>query len=94
MAGPNLPHQRLLPLEFAEGDDASSHSFSSGQELSFEGLDSLDVGTNHVTLRLRGAEGRYASAELRLRIFSRQELAYLRHGGILPYVVRRALASP
>ncbi|MEV7870808.1 hypothetical protein AB0P17_33015 [Streptomyces sp. NPDC088124] len=30
---------------------------------------------------------------LRLRIFSRQEAAYLRHGGILPYVVRRAVAD-
>ncbi|MER7786831.1 aconitate hydratase AcnA [Streptomyces sp. NPDC097640] len=90
----NLIGMGVLPLEFAEGDDASSRPFAFGQELSFDGLDTLAVGTNRVTLRLRGAGGGHATVELRLRIFSRQELAYLRHGGILPYVVRRALASP
>ncbi|MFJ8109178.1 aconitate hydratase AcnA [Streptomyces sp. NPDC096132] len=90
----NLIGMGVLPLEFTEGDDASSHAFTGEAELSFEGLDGLTVGTNRVTLRLRGAEGRHDTAELRLRIFSRQELTYLRHGGILPYVVRRALPAP
>lgn len=89
----NLIGMGVLPLEFAEGDDASSYPFSSEGELSFEGLDNLDVGTNQVTFHLRGTQGRLATAGLRLRIFSRQELTYLRHGGILPYVVRRALSS-
>lgn len=88
----NLIGMGVLPLEFAEGDDASCHSFTPDQELSFEGLDSLTVGTNRLTLHLRGGEGRHATAGLRLRIFSRQELAYLHNGGILPYVVRRALS--
>ncbi|MDF3143205.1 MULTISPECIES: hypothetical protein [unclassified Streptomyces] len=87
----NLIGMGVLPLEFAEGDDASCHPFGHERELSFEGLDTLTVGTHRVTLHLRGAEGSHSTAELRLRIFSRQELAYLRHGGILPYVVRRAL---
>lgn len=89
----NLIGMGVLPLEFAEGDDASSYPFSREGELSFEGLDNLDVGTNHVTFHLWGTQGRLATAGLRLRIFSRQELTYLRHGGILPYVVRRALSS-
>ncbi|GAA3804597.1 aconitate hydratase AcnA [Streptomyces phyllanthi] len=89
----NLIGMGVLPLEFDEGDDASSYPFTSEGELSFEGLDSLAVGTNRVTLRIRGAAGRHTTAELRLRLFSRQELAYLRHGGILPYVVRRALSA-
>lgn len=87
----NLIGMGVLPLEFAEGDSASSHPFAADAELSFEGLDELEVGTNRVTLHLRGAQGDRARAELQLRVFSRQELAYLRHGGILPYVVRRAL---
>ncbi|WP_228034074.1 aconitate hydratase [Streptomyces spongiae] len=91
----NLIGMGVLPPQFAEGDDASSYPFAREGELSFEGLDSLGVGTNRVTLHIRGAEGRrrHATAALRLRIFSRQELAYLRHGGILPYVVRRALST-
>ncbi|MDX2939363.1 aconitate hydratase AcnA [Streptomyces ipomoeae] len=89
----NLIGMGVLPLEFAEGDHASSYPFTGEQELSFEGLDGLTVGTNRVTLHLRGPDGRHTTAGLRLRVFSRQELEYLRHGGILPYVVRRALAS-
>ncbi|MDX2819546.1 aconitase family protein [Streptomyces ipomoeae] len=89
----NLIGMGVLPLEFAEGDHASSYPFTGERELSFEGLDGLTVGTNRVTLHLRGPDGRHTTAGLRLRVFSRQELEYLRHGGILPYVVRRALAS-
>ncbi|MGW3563867.1 aconitate hydratase AcnA [Streptomyces sp. NPDC000941] len=92
----NLIGMGVLPFEFAEGDEASPHPFTGEQELSFEGLDTLTVGTNRVTLHLRGPEGPeadHATVELRLRIFSGQELDYLRHGGILPYVVRRALST-
>ncbi|GHG99667.1 aconitate hydratase AcnA [Streptomyces lanatus] len=87
----NLIGMGVLPLEFAEGDHASSCHFTADMELSFEGLDPLRVGTNRVVLQLRGAEGGRASVDVWLRVFSRQELAYLRHGGVLPYVVRRAL---
>ncbi|WP_416979739.1 aconitate hydratase AcnA [Streptomyces sp. T028] len=90
----NLIGMGVLPIEFTEGDTAASHPFTSDRELSFEGLDTLDVGTNRVTLHLRAPDGQHDTVALRLRIFSRQEAAYLRHGGILPYVVRRALASP
>ncbi|MFJ9558450.1 hypothetical protein ACIRQQ_00195 [Streptomyces fuscichromogenes] len=81
----------VLPLEFAEGDSGAAYGFTGEEELAFEGLDDLSVGTNPVTLRIRRNEGTDTTAGLRLRIFSRQELAYLRHGGILPYVVRRTL---
>ncbi|MFB7934084.1 MULTISPECIES: hypothetical protein [Streptomyces] len=82
----------VLPLEFTEGDSGAGLSLTGAEDLAFEGLDDLSVGTNRVTLRIRGRQGPDSKAVLRLRIFSRQELAYLRHGGILPYVVRRTLA--
>ncbi|MFE7840069.1 hypothetical protein ACFU53_29645 [Streptomyces sp. NPDC057474] len=49
------------------------------------------MGTNPVTLRITGPEGDRSAVDLRLRIFSGQEPSYLRHGGILPYVVHRTL---
>ncbi|MFD7503762.1 aconitate hydratase [Streptomyces sp. NPDC059850] len=88
----NLIGMGVLPLEFPEGDSASAHAFTGAEELSFEGLGQLSVGTNRVVLHLHGDSP--ATAELRLRIHSRQELGYLRHGGILPYVVRRSLQGP
>lgn len=90
----NLIGMGVLPLEFAEGDSASDHAFTGEEDLSFEGLGELRVGTNRVIMRLHGGDDRHTTAELRLRIHSRQELAYLRHGGILPYVVRRSLQGP
>ncbi|MGR3931825.1 aconitate hydratase [Streptomyces sp. BRA346] len=90
----NLIGMGVMPLEFAEGDSAAAHAFTGEEDLSFEGLGELRVGTNRVILRLHGGDDRHTTAELRLRIHSRQELAYLRHGGILPYVVRRSLEGP
>ncbi|MFF7653096.1 aconitase family protein [Streptomyces sp. NPDC007983] len=90
----NLIGMGVLPLEFTEGDSASAHAFTGEEELSFEGLGHLRVGANQVILHLHGDDGRHTTAELRLRVHSRQELAYLRHGGILPYVVRRSLQGP
>ncbi|ELS51114.1 putative Aconitate hydratase 1 [Streptomyces viridochromogenes Tue57] len=89
----NLIGMGVLPLEFAEGDSASPYAFTGKEELSFEGLDDLSVGANRISLRIHRAKGRDTTADLRLPIFSRQELTYLRHGGILPYVVRRSLSS-
>ncbi|MFJ9626093.1 aconitate hydratase AcnA [Streptomyces sp. NPDC101175] len=89
----NLIGMGVLPIEFAEGDGGSAYGFTGAEDLSFEGLDDLTVGTNRVTLRILRADGSGTTAELRLRIFSRQELDYLRHGGILPYVVRRTVGS-
>jgi aconitate hydratase len=88
----NLIGMGVLPLEFTKGDSASAYAFTGEEELTFGGLDDLSVGTNPLALRLTRPDGARITAELRLRIFSQQELAYLRHGGILPYVVRRALA--
>ncbi|MBR7678747.1 hypothetical protein KDA82_38520, partial [Streptomyces daliensis] len=86
----NLIGMGVLPLEFAEGDDASAYGFTGEEDLSLTGLDELRVGTNDVGLHLVRPDGSRTSAALRLRLNSRQELAYLRHGGVLPYVARRA----
>ncbi|MEU4892722.1 aconitate hydratase AcnA [Streptomyces sp. NPDC044780] len=87
----NLIGMGVLPLEFPEGDRASAYTFTGEEQLTFEGIDELSVGTNPVTWHITGRDGDRTTARLRLRIFSQQELTYLRHGGILPYVVRNAL---
>ncbi|MEE1762604.1 aconitate hydratase AcnA [Streptomyces sp. SP18BB07] len=87
----NLIGMGVLPLEFTEGDRASSYEFTGEEELTFEGLDDLTVGAHPVVLRIARADRAPVTVALRLRIYSRQELSYLRHGGILPYVVRRTL---
>ncbi|MFG2957511.1 aconitate hydratase [Streptomyces sp. NPDC048291] len=78
----NLIGTGVLPIEFTGAED-----------LAFEGLDDLRVGTDAVVLGVGAPDGSETTTDLRLRVFSRRELAYLRHGGVLPYVVRRTLAS-
>ncbi|WP_019357907.1 aconitate hydratase AcnA [Streptomyces sp. AA1529] len=90
----NLIGMGVLPLEFEPGDTAAAYGLTGEEELVFDGLDALHVGTNPVALRLTRPDGSRTTARLRLRLNSRQELAYLRHGGILPYVMRRAVATP
>ncbi|GAA2280148.1 hypothetical protein GCM10010145_60050 [Streptomyces ruber] len=82
----------VLPLEFTDGDSASAHDFTDEGHLTFDGLRNLRVGANPVTLHMHHPDREVRSIPLRLRIFSGQEPACLRHGGILPYAVRRALA--
>ncbi|GGV72593.1 aconitate hydratase [Streptomyces griseoloalbus] len=89
----NLIGMGVLPLEFADGDGASAHVFTGEEELSFDGLDAPHVGENPVALHISRPDGSRTTARLRLRLQTRQELAYLRHGGVLPYVVRRAVAA-
>ncbi|WP_264300206.1 hypothetical protein [Streptomyces phaeolivaceus] len=87
----NLIGRGVLPLEFTGSDGASSYTFTGEEELTFEGVDAVSVGSSPVLLRVTRGDGRVETVALRLRIFSGQELSYLRHGGILPYVVRRTL---
>ncbi|MFI6703659.1 aconitate hydratase AcnA [Streptomyces sp. NPDC050509] len=89
----NLIGMGVLPLEFDEGEDASAYALTGEEDLAFTGVDDLHVGTNRITLHLARPDGSRTTAPLRLRLNSRQELAYLRHGGLLPYVVRRAVAA-
>ncbi|MEU0303119.1 aconitate hydratase AcnA [Streptomyces sp. NPDC006175] len=87
----NLIGMGVLPLEFEDGDSASVHGFTGEEELTFRDLDDLRVGANPVALHISRPDGSRTTVRLRLRLHSRQEVAYLRHGGILPYVVRRAV---
>ncbi|MEU7212619.1 aconitate hydratase AcnA [Streptomyces sp. NPDC044989] len=89
----NLIGMGVLPLEFPDGDNASAHAFTGEEELTFDGLADLRVGTNPVTLSVTRPDASRTMVRLSLRLQSRQELAYLQHGGILPYVVRRAVAA-
>ncbi|MEU6763812.1 aconitate hydratase AcnA [Streptomyces sp. NPDC046853] len=89
----NLIGMGVLPLEFDEGKDASAYALTGEEDLALTGLDDLHVGMNRVTLHLARTDGSRATSSLRLRLDSRQELAYLRHGGLLPYVARRAVAT-
>lgn len=89
----NLIGMGVLPLRFHPGDRATAYGFTGEEELSFDGFDALRVGANDITLRIRRPDGTHDRTTVGLQLYSRQELTYLRHGGILPYGVRRSLGA-
>ncbi|MES2185872.1 MAG: aconitate hydratase AcnA [Pseudomonadota bacterium] len=88
----NLVGMGILPLEFPEGESASSLGLA-GDE-TFDVLGDLDdVRTGQVfDLVIHRRSGETKTVPLRARIDSAIEEVYFRHGGILPYVLRQRFA--
>ena len=82
----NLLMMGVLPLQFVDGENAESLGLTGREELSIRGLDGGDA--SEVTVRADEKEFR-----ARVRLDTPREREYLRHGGILRYVLRRLLTS-
>jgi len=76
----NLVGMGILPLQFAEGESAESLGLT-GEE-PFD-LDELEDGAE--TLKVKAGDVEFVA---RIRVDTPNEWAYLRHGGILHYVLR------
>ncbi|MGY2376382.1 aconitate hydratase AcnA [Pseudomonas sp. SDO524_S393] len=87
----NLIGMGVLPLVFAEGASVQGVQLDGSERLTFLGLDNLKVGENPITLQVERADGRVAERLLALRLDSQQELGYLEHGGVLPFVIRKTV---
>jgi aconitate hydratase len=82
----NLLMMGILPLQYADGENAESLALSGREEFSVEGVDNGEA--REVTVRADGKEFR-----ARVRLETPREREYLRHGGILQFVLRRLLAE-
>jgi aconitate hydratase len=82
----NLLMMGILPLQFADGEGRESLGLTGRESFSIMGVENGDA--REVTVRADDREFR-----ARVRLDTPQEREYLRHGGILPYVLRRLLAS-
>jgi aconitate hydratase len=80
----NLLMMGILPLQFADGESAESLGLTGREEFSISGVENGEA--HEVTVTADGKEFR-----ARLRLDTPREREYLRHGGILPYVLRRLL---
>ena len=81
----NLLMMGVLPLQFLDGETPSTLGLTGREELSVGGVENGEA--SEVTVRADDKEFR-----ARVRLDTPQEREYLRHGGILPYVIRRLLA--
>ncbi len=88
----NLIGMGILPLEFEAGATAESLGFDGTETLEVRGLDDLFGGRFHPgrTARVVATrKGKTIEFDALVRIDTPQEVEYYRHGGILPYVLRR-----
>jgi aconitate hydratase len=82
----NLLMMGILPLQFLDGDSAESLGLSGREEFAVSGIEG--GAASEVTVRADEVEFR-----ARVRLDTPRERDYFRHGGILPFVLRRLLAG-
>ncbi|OZI63547.1 aconitate hydratase AcnA [Bordetella genomosp. 11] len=85
----NLIGMGVLPLVFIGADHAESLELDGSETFDLLGLDGLTVGDNTLALRMHRADGTRRELHVSLRLDAEQEVRYLAHGGVLPYVVRK-----
>jgi aconitate hydratase len=86
----NLIGMGVLPLQYADGQNAQTLGLTGREVFSITGLESLNEGVSPKTVAVRGAEGdRVVEFDARLRIDTPMEAQYYRNGGILPYMLRQ-----
>ncbi|HTY02348.1 MAG TPA: aconitate hydratase AcnA [Rhodocyclaceae bacterium] len=89
----NLVGMGVLPLRFKGDDSVKALGITGDEEFDLLGLQEELQPRQDVVLAIRRADGRQAQATLTLCVDTPVEAEYMRHGGILPYVLRRLLAE-
>ena len=79
----------VLPLQFAEGQNAKSLGLTGSETFEITGIEELNNGTIPKVLTVKAGE---ITFEAKLRIDTPGEADYYRHGGIMQYVLRSLLA--
>jgi len=82
----NLLMMGILPLQFMAGENRETLGLTGRESFSIVGVENAEA--SEVTVRADDKEFR-----ARVRLDTPREREYLRHGGILPFVLRRLLAS-
>jgi aconitate hydratase len=94
----NLVGMGVLPLQFADAEDAQSLGLSGEELFAIDGIAdavaAVQAGAGAQTVRVSAARdgGGEIAFDARVRIDTPREAEYFRHGGILQYVLRTLLA--
>jgi aconitate hydratase len=85
----NLIGMGVLPLQYPEGVTADSLGLTGTETFTITGIEAINSGRTPRTVRVSTDTG--VSFDAVVRIDTPAEAEYYRHGGILPYVLRRML---
>ena len=88
----NLVEMGVLPLEFTDGQTATSLGLTGKESISIQGLSAGFAPGKRLTVVADGPDGK-KTFTVKARVDSAVEVDYLRNGGILPYVLRAAMAG-
>jgi aconitate hydratase len=89
----NLCGMGVLPLQFPDGVNAATLRLDGTETFDLLGLSDDVKPMSDVTLVIHRATGTSDTLTLRSRIDTAIEVDYVRHGGILPFVLRQLLSA-
>lgn len=89
----NLIGMGILPLVFTTPAGIDELHLQGDETFDFEGLETLQVGENSIRLMITRRSEVIGDVVLALKLDSSQEVLYLKHGGVLPYVVRKVVSA-
>ncbi|WP_430737727.1 aconitate hydratase AcnA [Psychrobacter sp. VH5] len=87
----NLVGMGVLPLTFKDGEDAQTYKLDGSEVLSITGLNNGESKTAQVTATR--ADGSTENFEVNVGLQTPKEREYVRHGGVLHYVLRQLAAE-
>lgn len=89
----NLVQMGVLPLQFRKGENAESLGLTGREVFDIDGIGKGLTPGQTVIARARREDGSTVTFQATVRIDSNIEVEYYRHGGVLPFVLRRLLAG-
>jgi aconitate hydratase len=82
----------VVPLEFTDGQTRTTIGLTGFETYTIEGLTDTMKARARLTVVARASDGGEKRFVVVSRIDTPEELNYYRHGGILPYVLRKLAA--
>lgn len=89
----NLVGMGVLPLQFLEGEELSTHGLTGRECFEIVGVEGSLKPGQRLSVKATADDGTQTSFEVKCRIDTPQEVLYFEHGGVLPYVVRQLLKA-
>jgi aconitate hydratase len=89
----NLIGMGILPVQFADGEDAQTLGLTGRETFDLEGMAAKLEPNQKLTVRAKSDDGKVKTFTVTSRIDTPNEVDYYRHGGILAYVLRQLLKS-
>ncbi len=89
----NLVDMGVLPLQFKDGQGWKSLGLTGKEVFDILGIEDISPPHKELTVRATGPDGKVIEFNVIARLDTEVEVEYYRHGGILPFVMRKIISS-